>query len=458
MRCVSRYVHLGTSRTSDASPVSDLRRRLGLAREALHPVRRRLLTNPNFDKTEKCQFVFSLVLSRLMHNAGTWIFGSASSEAVLRRGYMSLLRGCVRPICGIPCRRLNDLQVCALLTAMLPEEALLCARLRTIAAVTAKGHPFLKAILVKERSWLSVVAHAAKNVATCLNEPDLASWAALAMSSVEFPDWRLTPEATRNLLGRYRKAMIQGRQDLAAPAAAKARLHDQAAAMGVQCIDLPTIRVSDVSCPCSVCGLVFSTPAACASHLSKCHQAPALASFACGTSCQVCMRQFWATSRLRQHLRSSPTCAAVYAGADLEPEAAVCDNEDVRAPPTKLVGPQPWWAVLRPPPPSLPPPLSGVGWPLPANHSGSSSIAPFLQYYARLAENVGVEQSAPILAAYAAPDEHGRLACAIAAALFNHHEAPLTVQTESLSAILYRGCVVFGPRSAIDTWGPKLLF
>ncbi|OLP93802.1 hypothetical protein AK812_SmicGene24245 [Symbiodinium microadriaticum] len=458
MRCVSRYVHLGSSRTSDASPVSDLRRRLGLAREALHPVRRRLLTNPNFEKNEKCQFVFSLVLSRLMHNAGTWIFDSASSEAVLRRGYMSLLRGCVRPICGFPCRRLNDLQVCALLSAMLPEEALICSRLRTIAAVTAKGHPFLKAILVKEQGWLRAVAHAANCVATCLNEPGLASWAALATGSVAFPDWRLSPEATRNILCRYRKAMIQGRQDLTAPAAAKARLFDRAAAMGVQCIDLPAIRVSDIPCPCPVCGLVFSTPAACASHLSKCHRAPALASFACGTSCQVCMKQFWATSRLRQHLRSSTTCAAVYAGADLEPEDAVCANEDVRAPPTKLVGPQPWWAVLRPPPPSPPPPLIGVGWPLPANHSGSSSIAPFLQYYARLAESVGVEQSAPVLAAFAAPDEHGRLACAIAAVLFDNHETPLTVQTESLSAILYRGCVAFGPQSAIDTWGSKLFF
>ncbi|CAE7265285.1 unnamed protein product, partial [Symbiodinium sp. KB8] len=82
-------------------------------------------------------------------------------------------------------------------------------------------------------------------------------------------------------LRRYRKAMIQGRQDLTAPAAAKARLFDRAAAMGVQCIDLPAIRVSDIP--------------------------------------------------------SSTTCAAVYAGADLEPEDAVCANEDVRAPPTKLV-------------------------------------------------------------------------------------------------------------------------
>ena len=114
--CVlSRYTHLGTIRANSADVVGDIQRRLGLAREALKPVRARLLCNPYFSEAEKRNFVFSLVLSRLLHNAGTWVFCFDAHQAAYRRGEISLLRACIRTIHGFPCRRLTDQQVCALM-------------------------------------------------------------------------------------------------------------------------------------------------------------------------------------------------------------------------------------------------------------------------------------------------------------------------------------------------------
>ncbi|CAE7750061.1 unnamed protein product [Symbiodinium microadriaticum] len=200
MRCVSKYTHLGTLRASSATTVADVQHRTGLARESLHPVRRRLLCNPNFTRPEKCQFVFSLIVSRLMHNAGTWVFPHASHYNALRKGYLSLLRGCVRPICNVPCRRLDDMQVCALLGAMLPDEALACARIRTLAAASAKGHDFLKTMLLREQAWLGAALQAVRTVATQLKSATLVDWVNQVSVDDSFPQWPLSAGATHSLL------------------------------------------------------------------------------------------------------------------------------------------------------------------------------------------------------------------------------------------------------------------
>ena len=168
LRCVSRYTHLGTIRTGSADVAGDISRRLGLAREALKPVRARLLCNANFTEAEKRNFMFSLVLSRLMHNAGTWVFQFKGQSATYRKGYVSLLRACVRPVLGYPCRRLTDKQVCAVMEAMLPQEAIACARIRVLAAITDRGHPFLHAVLMRERQWWNHVLEDVKIVADVL--------------------------------------------------------------------------------------------------------------------------------------------------------------------------------------------------------------------------------------------------------------------------------------------------
>ncbi|OLP94203.1 hypothetical protein AK812_SmicGene23807 [Symbiodinium microadriaticum] len=238
LRCVSRYAHLGTLRAVNADVAGDIKRRLGLAREALKPVRARLLCNPNFSVAEKRNFVFSLVLSRLMHNAGTWVFRFGGDQATYRRGYVSLLRACVRPLCGFPCRRLTDEQVCALVGAMLPREALACARVRVLAAVTAKGHDFLRVLLLRERRWWEHVVEDVQLIASVLRDSQLVQWSNRAHRATEFLPWILPAQATANLLRRFRRAATDSRSDLAVAAARKAQAHAAAAQAGVDFIVL----------------------------------------------------------------------------------------------------------------------------------------------------------------------------------------------------------------------------
>ena len=456
LRCVSRYTHLGTLRAVHAEVTGDIKRRLGLAREALKPVRARLLCNPNFSAEEKRQFFFSLVLSRLLHNAGTWVFRFEGHQAAYRRGYVSLLRACVRPLCGFPCRRLTDEQVCALLGAMLPHEALACARIRVLAAVTAKGHDFLCALLLQERRWWEHVVADLKLVADVLRDPYIAQWSDQAHHATDFVPWLLSAPETANLLRRFRRAATAGRSELATVAARKAQAHEAAAQAGVGFVVLDQVRPFDPSCSCRVCKVSFSTPAAAASHMAKRHGIRAPARFAVGSACQCCMRQFWSTERLRQHLRSSPTCAGSYEGADLDAEAPIVEDPDQRLPPVPLVGPRPFWGSLHPPP-ALPATITtDVGLQFPANHSGSSCIAPILQHFRRLLATCGPDQAMASLAAFTPMGEYGQLAKLSAPFFVAPTLESRSASTDNLT-ILIHGCqMAYGPHEAVAQLGPAL--
>ena len=456
LRCVSRYTHLGSIRDGSADVSGDIRRRLGLAREALGPVRARLLSNANFAEAEKRDFVFSLVLSRLMHNAGTWVLHTNGLRSAYRKGYVGLLRACVRPILGFPCRRLTDCQVCAVLGAMTPQEALACARLRVLAATTAKGYLFLQALLLHERQWWNQALEDVRIVADILCDPRLTQWTNEASRAADFLPWPLTPRATANLLRRFRKAAVASRADIVETAVAKAKTHDAADRAGVSYAVLPAVRAYDPECHCRVCHALFSTRAAAASHMAKRHGIHAASYSAVGTACQACMRQFWSTARLKQHLRASSSCACTYEGADLEVEATVPENCDQRLPPVPLIGPRPFWGTLCPPPPLQPHASADVRFQIPANHSRSSCVPLIIQHFRRLMVTCGPDQAVSILDAFAPTGEYGQLAKLAARTFLAQPTEPWSESTETLTIIVYGDQLAYGPLSAVCDFGPAL--
>ena len=88
---------LGTIRTADSSLLPELVYRARYTRELFLPVRARLLRNQNFSLAERQGFLASLVLARLMHNAGTWDLSCPEHFGAFARPYMSFLRGSIRP-------------------------------------------------------------------------------------------------------------------------------------------------------------------------------------------------------------------------------------------------------------------------------------------------------------------------------------------------------------------------
>ena len=98
-----------------------------------------------------------------------------------------------------------------------------------------------------------------------------------------------------------------------------------------------------------MCGELFQNAAAFGSHLSKVHaQGSAIGSIG-GTSCEVCMKDFFSTKRLHLHLRKTQTCKRVYLESDVDVDGPR-GKGSVRAwqPATRVQGPANCWAHLRP--------------------------------------------------------------------------------------------------------------
>ena len=312
MRCVSKYTpswHAARVQCHYCGRCSASHRP---CEESLHPVRRRLLCNPNFTHVQRSASLFSRLLchdSCTMRVHGSSLMPRTTMPSA--RDTLASSRLCPTHL-QCACRRLDDMQVCALLGAMLPDEALACARIRTLAAASAKGHDFLKTMLLREQAWLGAALQAVRTVATQLKSATLVDWVNQVSVDDSFPQWPLSAGATHSLLRRFRHQVVTARHDLVGPAEAKARLHDRAAAAGVHYMNLPTMRAT--------AALTYALYVRFPSALRQPEQRtwlsatriPAGSSFATGSALPNMYEAIWTTKRLKQHLRSSPRCAAVY--------------------------------------------------------------------------------------------------------------------------------------------------
>ena len=417
IHCVSSYVHLGSLRDHKADMQDEIQRRAVLTREVYHPVRKRLIANPCFTRTERQGMFFSFILSRFLHGAGTWAFGDAASQAAYIRRYMSLARGVVRPLWGVPCRRLNESQVCSLVNCMSPLEALACARFRALAQVACKGTKFLRVLVTNATLWLEETLEDVAYVARVLK--DVALQAFLSSRSMT-PEWLsafpYSPRLASNLLRRFRADRLRLRAALAEPAVHKASTLDKAEAAGMRIIYWPEPSTTAALHTCNQCAATFDTAAAKAAHMAKIHAQAAPAAAAVGSACQACMKEFWTTQRLREHLRKSRRCVQSYNGADLGPEDPVqASTGAVVLPPTVLIGPRPYWANFAPPLPCHASPSPGVLQQIlaTANHSGQDFYHSFLRTRTRLVERYSRQAIADALAAASAKDPSWLLAASL---------------------------------------------
>ena len=414
IHCVSSYVHLGSLRDHKAGVQEEIQRRAILTREVYHPVRKRLIANPCFTRSERQGMFFSFILSRFLHGAGTWAFGDAASQAVYIRRYMSLARGVVRPLWGVPCRRLNESQVCSLVSCLSPLEALACARIRALAQVASKGTKFLRVLVTNATLWLDETLDDVAHVARVLRDEALQAF--LSSRSLT-PEWLSTfpysPQLTSNLLRRFRADRLRLRAELAAPAVHKASTLDKAEAAGLRVIYWPAPVTAVALHTCDQCAATFDTTAAKAAHMAKVHAQAAPAAAAVGSACQACMKESWTTQRLREHLRKSRRCVQSYNGADLEPEVPVQASTGATVlPPTVLVGPRPYWANFAPPLPCHAPSSPGVLQQILAiaNHSEQDFYHSFLRTRTRLVEKYGRQAIADALATASEKDPSWLLA------------------------------------------------
>ena len=302
--------------------------------------------------------------------------------------YMMFVRGAVRPLFQIPCRRLADAWACAAVGVLLPQEALALARIRALSQVALRGSVFLQHLLVQEQSWLLAVFEDLRQAQSWAPSAAVSSLLTAGTAHV-FHSWPLSKAQVGSWLKRCRRACLDRRIPLHAKALAKAHMHRQVVEAGCHFIKMTLPAGHTRRIPCPECGQSFGTEAACAAHRSRMHNIRALASFGFGTACQVCSREFWSAARLREHLRRSQRCARIFEASDIQeqmpPAAAPLSSQ---LPPVPLIGPVPWWATMEPggptDPPRQPPSLPGIDFPL--MFGEFQSRMDFTAYFSRLAK------------------------------------------------------------------------
>ena len=461
LRCTDEYTHLGSVRASSANAAADLKRRAQLARTIFHPLRARLLRNPELSIRERRHLLFSTALASYTHGLGTWSLSQAGEWQQFRKEYMKFLRGSIRPIYAVPCKRLDESQVCALLNALTPVEAFTVCQVRAFSQLVAKGSDFVRAALQLEGVWMRAVREAIMRVRAMLKVPALDVFSDVPLASF-WTAWTFDAAGTAGLLRRYRKACVHQRADVAKSALAKARLHHQLDGMACTFVKIEEMRPLKRSSGCEECGQLFSTPAACAAHRRAVHGKRSLASYGFGSACQVCQKQFWTSAKLRDHLRRSQHCAQVFANSDIvEAETPAQNPLSCAMPVVDLIGPRPWWATLHPDPGRDMPPARDCALDCRAIfdrfRTGPDLHAFFVQR-ARAAELHGVEE----LQVYFESQTEGSLLWLLAnqvAVALGKGATGVYVQPP-LAALVRSGFLLFGPSATIEIvsgWDLSLL-
>ncbi|CAE7812278.1 unnamed protein product, partial [Symbiodinium sp. CCMP2456] len=234
LRCVDSYVHLGSRRDGRGNTQGEVERRARLTMEAFVPFRKRILCNRHLTLQEKQHLLASMIMSKFLHNAGTWDLHSKQAYQSFCSKYYSFLRGSIRPMCGVPCRRLSEEQILALTNALGPGEALLIRRVRLVSQVHDKADEYLLRTLADEQTWLQHVRSAVHELAAALEDEAMLEFASRPCDGLEWlRKWPYSRERTATKLKCFRRLRLGQRAELVPGAIQKAAAHQTAADWGL---------------------------------------------------------------------------------------------------------------------------------------------------------------------------------------------------------------------------------
>ena len=319
--------------------MADIRRRRGLARDLCRAVHR-IVRNPNLTVAERTTLLVSMPLARLRHGSGLWCLHTGQERQIYQRAYMEPFRRSFRALTGLSSRGLDDAVIVQCLGVLSAEQANTADLVRHAAWLLADGSPVLRELWFDSGPWQQAVQTAVLECARQLRSKTV-SWEGLLADPCQAGQW------ARRFSRSCRTAAAKESQQTLATWQHFAQARDQ----GVIFLH----RVCDGSVPCHTCPeceQTFSTPAALAAHRQKVHGVAARATaVGFGSRCEVCGTEYWATSRLRDHLRRSRPCLHAYEASDLPPGPVVHSSEKhAWRPACRAQGPTQWWASLRPSP------------------------------------------------------------------------------------------------------------
>ena len=310
LRIAADYKHLGMKFCMDADLHHEIHCRLGMARAAYQEIKTSVLQNRRIPAVARLQLFDSLIASRLFYGCATWSWVSASDLAKLEAQLMTFYRR----ILDIGFWNRSESITDQKLRAMhgLPTFRILWEKIRLgyLRHVALCQHSFYHEALIAEfetgRGWLHEVHHGLQWLSSVVPLP-------FEVPSLEdcdwFEVWTNVAACTRwkSILRRAVQRHIK-QETLAYHTCA---LHEDIFRVlqdaGLQPTHQVPVLAPQTDHACPTCTEAFSNAKLLALHqyhAHKCHSAES--AFVQGTVCPGCLKQFWTTIRLIQHLKYRP--------------------------------------------------------------------------------------------------------------------------------------------------------
>lgn len=306
LHIVPKYKHLGTHFTEKHDLEAEIGVRIGTAWAAFQSISRNILANKRLPLKVRSQLFKALILTKLFFGCGTWHTPTLTQCRKLRG---VLWRMCQR-IYGRTNHEEHLLmeELFVKLRVLDPRIYIAQERLRFAQALFADGPSFASHLLRRERaltsdSWLEGVAadlEWMRNVGACPEHPGISDLdAAIDM-------WSANPDSKgqwKNLLRITLRRHLQQEAMIHETHGLQRSILRVLSTHGARFNPDPREQVSRATTFECFCGQSFSTGQGLASHKRIKHGVRAPESdLLDGATCPCCLKFFWSTQRLQQHL------------------------------------------------------------------------------------------------------------------------------------------------------------
>ena len=310
---VCSYKHLGAMATSSGTLDMELSVRIGMTMAAAAPIRKPLISNTRLQTKTRCTLVDSLLLSRLFFGAGGW---EPLTDRQAKR-LDSVVNKLYREACDAQFWRnssLTDEVLLATFQLMPAKIRLMRDRLLYAAGVAHDGPAHLWNLLMvaheknPHRSWLSGLETDFEWLLQL--SPDLRehTWTSSWETRVQF--WKQNRSPWKKIVQRSVRRFLWQEATVIQVRLWHQRVFELLRAQGALLEGDPfqdeSLQTTPETATCT-CGRSFKSKQALSVHRWKVHKvfAPEYA-FASGSVCGHCLRDFWTSKRLRQHLSYMP--------------------------------------------------------------------------------------------------------------------------------------------------------
>ena len=290
VRLVRGYTHLGSAVDVTGNVAKDIQRRLSHAREAARPLRKHVFGCPQVPLPTRLMLFRGLVMSRLLHNVGSWVRLTQTNRQSWQGGCISLYRQLLtgKDVTAF----FHNPDLCHKLRLPPPLDLLRLERLRLFALVASRGSldllRVLEASIADPGCWLTAVLEDIRWLGGLRHTPEATAMARMDISEV-FMHCRSRPMLMRSLL--------------------RSAWHTSAASCTSLDFERLTVRVQ-TPYACRICGTVCASKRGLHAHLAAKHSLRLRGRFyARGKTCQCCSKMFSHREKLIKHLvRGSPQC------------------------------------------------------------------------------------------------------------------------------------------------------